>query len=175
MPLSPCAAILLLLLFFIFLSCNPQLVICCYMCTNTVWILRNECSVYHLLLNLLPVQIFAAVLVVTLKLFCLTYYICLWRSGLFVCMFVLMLFPIVFETFHPWLHQVSIWWVAQWKELKMPAKKKKKSGKLSKMTEEERIAYEDAKRLAEEEMRKKKEDMLSQFLKVRKLISDLTL
>lgn len=57
----------------------------------------------------------------------------------------------------------------------MPAKKKKKSGKLSKMTEEERIAYEDAKRLAEEEMRKKKEDMLSQFLKVRKLISDLTL
>ena len=48
----------------------------------------------------------------------------------------------------------------------MPAKKKKKSGKLSKMTEEERIAYEDAKRLAEEEMRKKKEDMLSQFLKV---------
>ncbi|XP_076473124.1 dynein regulatory complex subunit 2-like [Babylonia areolata] len=47
----------------------------------------------------------------------------------------------------------------------MPAKKKKKSGKLSKMTDEERIAYEEQKRLAEEEMRKKKEDMLSQFLK----------
>ncbi|KAK7087235.1 dynein regulatory complex subunit 2-like [Littorina saxatilis] len=46
----------------------------------------------------------------------------------------------------------------------MPAKKKK-SGKLSKMTEEEKIAYEEQKRLAEEEMRKKKEDMLSQFLK----------
>lgn len=47
----------------------------------------------------------------------------------------------------------------------MPGKKKKKSGKLSKMTDEERIAYEEQKRLAEEEMRKKKEDMLSQFLK----------
>ncbi|XP_067650680.1 dynein regulatory complex subunit 2-like [Haliotis asinina] len=47
----------------------------------------------------------------------------------------------------------------------MPAKKKKKSGKLAKMTEEERIAYEDQKRLAEEEMRKKKEDMLAQFMK----------
>nr|KAG5713237.1 hypothetical protein BaRGS_007764 [Batillaria attramentaria] len=46
----------------------------------------------------------------------------------------------------------------------MPAKKKK-SGKLGKMTEEERIAYEEQKRLAEEEMRKKKEDMLLQFLK----------
>ncbi|KAH3890956.1 dynein regulatory complex subunit 2-like [Dreissena polymorpha] len=46
----------------------------------------------------------------------------------------------------------------------MPAKKKK-SGKLSKMTEEERLAYEEQKRLAEEEMRKKKEDMLTQFLK----------
>ncbi|XP_050399667.1 dynein regulatory complex subunit 2 [Patella vulgata] len=47
----------------------------------------------------------------------------------------------------------------------MPAKKKKKSGKLSKMTEEERMAYEERKRLEEEEMRKKKEDMLTQFLK----------
>ncbi|WAR03826.1 DRC2-like protein [Mya arenaria] len=46
----------------------------------------------------------------------------------------------------------------------MPAKKKK-SAKLSKMTEAERIAYEEQKRLAEEEMRKKKEDMLTQFLK----------
>jgi len=46
----------------------------------------------------------------------------------------------------------------------MPAKKKK-SGKLSKMTEEERLAYEEQKRLAEEEMKKKKEDMLTQFLK----------
>lgn len=49
----------------------------------------------------------------------------------------------------------------------MPAKKKgKKSGKLSKMTEEERVIYEEQKRLAEEEMKKKKEDMLTQFLKV---------
>ncbi|KAJ8312698.1 hypothetical protein KUTeg_010071 [Tegillarca granosa] len=48
----------------------------------------------------------------------------------------------------------------------MPAKKKgKKSGKLSKMTEEERVLYEEQKRLAEEEMKKKKEDMLTQFLK----------
>ncbi|XP_033748636.1 dynein regulatory complex subunit 2-like [Pecten maximus] len=47
----------------------------------------------------------------------------------------------------------------------MPKKKSKKSGKLSKMTEEERIAYEENKRLAEEEMKKKKEDMLTQFLK----------
>ncbi|KAK3591488.1 hypothetical protein CHS0354_031595 [Potamilus streckersoni] len=43
--------------------------------------------------------------------------------------------------------------------------KKKKSGKLSKMTEEERLAYEEQKRLAEDEMKKKKEDMLTQFLK----------
>ncbi|KAK3083899.1 hypothetical protein FSP39_004880 [Pinctada imbricata] len=43
--------------------------------------------------------------------------------------------------------------------------KKKGSGKLSKMTEEERLAYEEQKRLAEEEMQKKKEDMLTQFLK----------
>lgn len=46
----------------------------------------------------------------------------------------------------------------------MPAKKKK-SGKLSKMTEEERLAFEEQKRLQEEEMKKKKEDMLTQFLK----------
>ncbi len=45
-------------------------------------------------------------------------------------------------------------------------KKKKKSGKLAKMTEEERILYLEQQRLAEEEMRKKKEDMLTQFLKV---------
>lgn len=44
-------------------------------------------------------------------------------------------------------------------------KSKKKSGKLSKMTEEERMAYLEQQRLAEEEMRKKKEDMLTQFLK----------
>ena len=49
----------------------------------------------------------------------------------------------------------------------MPKKKGKKSGKLSKMTEEERLAYEEQKRLQEEEMKKKKEDMLTQFLKVR--------
>lgn len=47
----------------------------------------------------------------------------------------------------------------------MPKKKGKKSGKLSKMTEEERLAYEEQKRLQEEEMKKKKEDMLTQFLK----------
>ena len=45
-------------------------------------------------------------------------------------------------------------------------KKGKKSGKLSKMTEEERVMYLEQQRLAEEEMRKKKEDMLTQFLKV---------
>lgn len=45
------------------------------------------------------------------------------------------------------------------------AKKKKKSGKLAKMTEEERILYLEQQRLAEEEMKKKKEDMLTQFLK----------
>ncbi|KAL3856679.1 hypothetical protein ACJMK2_011406 [Sinanodonta woodiana] len=43
--------------------------------------------------------------------------------------------------------------------------KKKKSGKLSKMTEEERLAYEEQKRLAVEEEKKKKEDILTQFLK----------
>ncbi|PIK40726.1 putative coiled-coil domain-containing protein [Apostichopus japonicus] len=43
---------------------------------------------------------------------------------------------------------------------------KKKSGKKKlKMTEEERILYMEQKALAEEEMRKKKEDMLNQFLK----------
>ncbi|XP_071166251.1 dynein regulatory complex subunit 2-like [Mytilus edulis] len=46
-----------------------------------------------------------------------------------------------------------------------PKKKGKKSGKMSKMTEEERMAYEEQKRLQEEEMKKKKEDMLTQFLK----------
>ncbi|KAJ8043948.1 Dynein regulatory complex subunit 2 [Holothuria leucospilota] len=47
--------------------------------------------------------------------------------------------------------------------VKMP---KKKSGKKKlKMTEEERILYMEQKALAEEEMRKKKEDMLNQFLK----------
>ena len=35
------------------------------------------------------------------------------------------------------------------------------------MTEEERNIYLEQKRLAEEEMRKKKEEMLTQFLKVR--------
>ena len=34
------------------------------------------------------------------------------------------------------------------------------------MTEEERLLYMEQKRLAEEEMKKKKEDMLTQFLKV---------
>lgn len=49
----------------------------------------------------------------------------------------------------------------------MPKKKKKsgKANKLAKMTEEERVLYMEQQRLAEEEMRKKKEDMLSQFLK----------
>ena len=51
----------------------------------------------------------------------------------------------------------------------MPKKKKKsgKAGKLARMTEEDRILYLEQQRLAEEEMRKKKEDMLTQFLKVR--------
>ena len=48
---------------------------------------------------------------------------------------------------------------------KMP-KKGKKSGKLAKMTEEDRALYLEQQRLAEEEMKKKKEDMLTQFLKV---------
>lgn len=44
-------------------------------------------------------------------------------------------------------------------------KKGKKSGKLSKMTDEERLLYLQQQQLAEEEMKKKKEDMLAQFLK----------
>ena len=43
---------------------------------------------------------------------------------------------------------------------------RKKAGVLSKMTEEERILYMEQQRLAEEEMKKNKEDMLTQFLKV---------
>lgn len=45
--------------------------------------------------------------------------------------------------------------------------KKKRSGKknLANMTEEERLIYLEQKRLAEEEIRKKKEEMLTQFLK----------
>jgi len=58
--------------------------------------------------------------------------------------------------------------------IKMP-KSKKKSGKLSKMTEEERMAYLEQQRLAEEEMRKKKEDMLTQFLKVSLFYNDTRL
>ena len=44
----------------------------------------------------------------------------------------------------------------------------KKSGarKLANMTEEEKLIYLEQKRLAEEEMRKKKEEMLTQFFKV---------
>ena len=44
---------------------------------------------------------------------------------------------------------------------------KKGNKKLANMTEEERNIYLEQKRLAEEEMRKKKEEMLTQFLKVR--------
>ncbi|XP_053313634.1 dynein regulatory complex subunit 2 [Spea bombifrons] len=47
----------------------------------------------------------------------------------------------------------------------MPKKGKKKSGKLSRMSEEERLLYMQQKLLAEEEQSKKKEDMLMQFLK----------
>ncbi|CAH2224266.1 dynein regulatory complex subunit 2 [Pelobates cultripes] len=47
----------------------------------------------------------------------------------------------------------------------MPKKGKKKSGKLSRMSEEERLIYMQQKMLAEEEQNKKKEDMLMQFLK----------
>jgi len=46
------------------------------------------------------------------------------------------------------------------------AGKKKGSGKLAKMTEEERMLYLEQQRLAEEELRKKKEDMLVVYLKV---------
>ena len=45
-------------------------------------------------------------------------------------------------------------------------KKKKSGNKLGKMTEEERILYLEQQRLAEEELKKKKEDVLMQFLKV---------
>ena len=48
--------------------------------------------------------------------------------------------------------------------------KKKGSGKLAKMTEEERMLYLEQQRLAEEELRKKKEDMLVVYLKVCKKI-----
>ena len=41
------------------------------------------------------------------------------------------------------------------------------------MTEEDRILYLEQQRLAEEEMRKKKEDMLTQFLKVRQINNQL--
>lgn len=43
---------------------------------------------------------------------------------------------------------------------------KKGSGKLAKMSEEERLIYLETQRVAEEEMRKKKEDMLIAYLKV---------
>ena len=50
----------------------------------------------------------------------------------------------------------------------MPKKAKSgKKGKLAKMTEEERILYLEQKLLAEEEMRRKKEEMLTQYLKDR--------
>ena len=52
----------------------------------------------------------------------------------------------------------------------MPRKKGGKGGLLSKMTEEERILYLEQQRLAEEEMRKNKEEMLTQFLKVSELV-----
>ena len=44
-------------------------------------------------------------------------------------------------------------------------KKGKKGGKMAKMTEEQRILFMEQKLLAEEEMRRKKEEMLTQFLK----------
>ena len=47
----------------------------------------------------------------------------------------------------------------------MPPKKKAGKGKLARMTEEERILHMERKLLAEEEMKRKKEDMLTQFLK----------
>jgi len=43
---------------------------------------------------------------------------------------------------------------------------KKKGGKMGNMTEEDRIAFLEQQRLAEEEMQKNKEDMLAQFLRV---------
>ena len=51
---------------------------------------------------------------------------------------------------------------------------KKKAGMLSKMTEEERILYLEQQRLAEEEMKKNKEDMLTQFLKVSNSLGNLS-
>lgn len=50
----------------------------------------------------------------------------------------------------------------------MPPRKKGsgKKKKLANMTEEERLLYLEQKQLAEEEMRKNKEDLLTQFLKV---------
>ncbi|XP_043939726.1 dynein regulatory complex subunit 2 [Protopterus annectens] len=47
----------------------------------------------------------------------------------------------------------------------MPKKARKKSAKMANMTEEERLLYLQQKMLAEEELNKKKEDMLCQFLK----------
>lgn len=48
----------------------------------------------------------------------------------------------------------------------MPKKSAKKGkGKMAKMTEEERILFMEQKLLAEEEMRQKKQEMLTQFLK----------
>ncbi|XP_065055423.1 dynein regulatory complex subunit 2-like [Rhopilema esculentum] len=47
----------------------------------------------------------------------------------------------------------------------MAPKKKAAKGKLARMTEEERILQMEKKALAEEEMKRKKEDMLTQFLK----------
>ncbi|KAK2173222.1 hypothetical protein NP493_892g03010 [Ridgeia piscesae] len=44
-------------------------------------------------------------------------------------------------------------------------KKKKSGNKLGKMSEEERVLYLEQQRLAEEELKKKKEDVLMQFLK----------
>lgn len=46
-----------------------------------------------------------------------------------------------------------------------PKKKGGKGGKLAKMTEEQRLIYMEQKLLEEEEARKQKEDMMSQFLK----------
>lgn len=47
----------------------------------------------------------------------------------------------------------------------MPPKKKGNKGKIGRMTEEERILHMERKALAEEELKRKKEDMLTQFLK----------
>ena len=55
----------------------------------------------------------------------------------------------------------------------MPKKgtKKGRVSKISKMTEEERVLLEEAQRLAEEEMKKKQEHTLNQYLKVEILLS----